>query len=120
MLTIVLAAFVASLVSGGLKLVFPHSSWSLIFPFLVSFVAVIVFMLRRVGKRMEPMMKEAERHIMGGRRELALKSLEGGLALQRWHPMVAGQIHAQMGALHYDAGKLDEAEAELSRASRWP
>ncbi len=120
MWTILLAFLAASAVTGGLKLAFPHSSWSLIFPFLVTLVAAAALLLRRVGKKLEPIMKQAEKHLLGGRRELALKSLDEGMALRTWHPMIAGQLHAQIGAMHYDAGDLDEAEASLSRASRWP
>jgi|SRR5579871_343861 len=120
MLTIVFALFAAAAVTGGLKLAFPHSSWSLIFPFVVAFIGATALSLRRVGKKLEPLVKQAEKHLLGGRRELALKSLREGLPMQKWHPMIAGQLRAQIGALHYDTGDLDEAEAELSRASRWP
>jgi tetratricopeptide (TPR) repeat protein len=120
MLSIVISLVAAAAAAGGIKALFPHSTWSLIFPFLVVFVACVAFLLRRVGKRIEPLVKEAERHLMGGRREMALKSLESGLPWQRWHPLIGPQLRAQIGALHYDSGKLDEAERELEHASRWP
>src|SRR5438105_268525 len=120
MLTIAIALAAALAVSGGLKLVFVHSSFGLILPFLATFITVIAVALRRVGGKLEPVMKEVERHLAGARRELALKSLRDAMSLKRWHPMIEGQLRAQIGALHYDAGKLDEAEEELARASRWP
>jgi tetratricopeptide (TPR) repeat protein len=120
MLTIALALAAAFAVTGAIKLAFVHSTWSLILPFSLTFVGVVVVALRRVGKKLEPIMEEAQRHILGGRRELALTSLRSGFALGPWHPMIVSQLRAQVGALHYDAGKLDEAEEELARASRWP
>jgi tetratricopeptide (TPR) repeat protein len=120
MLSIAIALFAAAAVSGGIKALFPHSTWSLLFPFLVVFVGGAAFLLRRVGRRIEPLVKDAERHLVGGRREMALKSLESGLPWQRWHPLIGGQLKAQIGALHYDAGKFEEAEEALKHASRWP
>jgi tetratricopeptide (TPR) repeat protein len=120
MLTIAIALAAGLAVAGGLKLVFVHSSFGLILPFLATFVGVAIVLIRRVGKRLEPVMKETERHLMAGRRELALKSLNEGMALKKWHPMIEAQLRGQIGALQYTAGKLDEAEVELVRASRWP
>lgn len=120
MLSIFVALLAAVIATGAIKAGFPHSTWSLAFPFLVTFGGVLVFLMRRVGRLFEPVMKSAEKHLLGGRRELALKCLRDGLGLKRWHPMIAGQLHAQIGAMHYDTGELDEAEAELSQASRWP
>ncbi|MSP62587.1 MAG: tetratricopeptide repeat protein [Myxococcales bacterium] len=120
MLTLLIALLAAVAVTGGLKLAFATASWSLIFPFLLTLVGVLILMFQVVGRRIQPIVKEAERHLLGARRELALKSLRDGLRYQAWHPMIAAQLRAQIGALHYDTGELDQAEAELRRASRWP
>lgn len=119
MLTLLIAFVAATLVSAGLNYAF-HSSWSLILPFLAVFIGVAILAVRQVAKRIEPLIKTAEKHLLGGRREMALASLREGLSMQKWHPLIGGQLRAQIGALQYDTGNLDEAEAELSRASRWP
>jgi tetratricopeptide (TPR) repeat protein len=120
MLTILIALAAASLVTLGIKLEFPQTSYSLVLPFLTVFVGVTIVAVRQVAKKIEPLMKGVEKHILGGRREMALTALREGLTLQKWHPLIAAQLRGQIGALQYDSGNLDEAEAELSRASRWP
>ncbi len=120
MLTILLALVAAVAVTFGIHEASPRSSWSLILPFLTVFLGVLVLAVRQVAKKVEPIIKGAEKHLMGGRRELALKALRDGLPLQKWHPLIGAQLRGQIGALQYDSGNLDEAEAELSRASRWP
>jgi tetratricopeptide (TPR) repeat protein len=120
MLTIFLALVAATLVTGGIKYEFPSASWSLIFPFVAVFLGAAIVAARQVSKRIEPLIKTTEKHLLGGRRELALKTLRDGLSLRRWHPLIGAQLRGQIGAIHYDSGDLDEAEAELSRASRWP
>ncbi len=120
MLTIVLALLSALAVTGALKLAFVHSTWSLLFPFLVTLVAVAVLLMRRMSQRLEPLIEETQRHLAGGRRELALKSLREGLRFGLWHPLVAAQLRAQIGELQYALGDLDQAEAELAQSSRWP
>jgi len=79
-----------------------------------------ILLLRRAGSQMEPLMKTVEKHIVGGRREMALAGLREGLALGRWNPLLPAQLRTQIGILEYVAGNLDEAEAELSRGSRYP
>ena len=120
MLTLLLAFVAATVVAGGLKLAFVHSSWSLIFPFLTVFVGAAILAARQVALRIEPIIKSAEKQLLAGRREAALDALRDGMSLQKWHPLIGGQLRGQIGALQYDGGNLDEAEAELSRASRWP
>jgi tetratricopeptide (TPR) repeat protein len=120
MWTIVIASLAGLLVSTAVKLAVPESRWSLLFPFLLTVFGVGIFLLRRVKSRIDPLMKEVEKHILGGRREMALKSLEGGLRWARWSPMLGSQLRGYMGQLHYAMGNLDEAEANLAAASRWP
>jgi len=76
--------------------------------------------MRRIGKMINPVVEEAQRHLQGGRRELALKSLRDGLRYRRWHPLLEPQLRTQIGLLLYDQGETDEALEELKRGSSRP
>ena len=97
-----------------------HTLPGAITPAVVAAVAAAILIMRRVGKQVQPVVEEAQRHLQGGRRELALKSLKQALGFRLWHPLLAGQIHAQVGALHYASAEYDEAIAELEHASMRP
>jgi tetratricopeptide (TPR) repeat protein len=97
-----------------------HTLPGAITPAVVAAVAAAILIMRRVGKQVQPVVEEAQRHLQGGRRELALKSLKQALGFRLWHPLLAGQIHAQVGALHYASAEYDEAIAELKHASMRP
>ena len=117
----ILISLVAAVVSTALlKLAFVRSRWELIFPFLVVLVGVMALLFRRTATMLEPLIKGAEKHLMAGRREQAMKALRDGLGLGRWNPLVPPQLRVQIGTLEYALGHLDEAEVELKRAWRWP
>ncbi len=97
-----------------------HSLPGAITPAVIAVVAAAILIMRRVGQRVQPVVEEAQRHLQGGRRELALKSLKQALGFRAWHPLLAGQIHAQIGALEYANGDYDAAISELEHASMRP
>jgi tetratricopeptide (TPR) repeat protein len=120
MYTIVIASLAGLLVAAGVKLAVPESRWSLLFLFLVTFVGAAIFLLRRVKGQIDPLMEEYKRHLTGGRRELAMKTLESGMRWSRWSPFLGAQLWGAIGQLHYATGNLDEAESALAKSSRWP
>jgi tetratricopeptide (TPR) repeat protein len=97
-----------------------HSIAGAITPGVIAMVVAVIFLMRRVGKMVNPLIEEVQRHLQGGRRELALKSLRDGLRFERWHPLLAPQLHTQIGLLVYDEGKIDEAIGELEKGSKKP
>lgn len=97
-----------------------HSTAGAITPGVIAALVTAVLIMRWVGKRIQPVVEEAQRHLQGGRRELALKALRAGLANRLWHPLLEGQLRAQIGALQYASGDVDGAIAELSRAASRP
>src|SRR5262245_42644255 len=97
-----------------------HSLAAAIAPGIVTVVGAMILIMRTVGKKVEPTVQEAQRHIQGGRRELGLKSLKQALVYKAWHPLLAGQIHAQIGALEYAGGNYEAAIVELEKASPRP
>jgi hypothetical protein len=97
-----------------------HSVWGGIAPGIGGAVLVTVLLLRRAGKRVNPLIEEVQRHLTGGRRELALKTLRDGLQHRLWYPLLEGQLRMQIGLLLYDQGDIDAALAELKRGSRRP
>jgi tetratricopeptide (TPR) repeat protein len=121
MLTVALSLLAAVVVAFGLRLSgLVHSPYALIAPGLIAFVGTALLLLRRASRMVEPLVKEAEGHIKGGRVEMALKTLEGGLSIGAWHPLVPAQLRSMMGQLYFDTGKLDLAEEHLAKALRWP
>jgi tetratricopeptide (TPR) repeat protein len=119
-LTIITSLFFGFAVGAVFRLALVHSLAAAIAPAIIAVIAAMILIMRRVGKQVQPVVEEAQRHLQGGRRELALKSLKQALGFQRWHPLLAGQIHAQIGALHYANADYDEAITELERASARP
>jgi tetratricopeptide (TPR) repeat protein len=121
MLTIVLALLSGAVVGAVFRLAnLVHTFGGAITPAVIATLVTAVLLLRRVGQKINPLVEEAQRHLQGGRRELALKSLRAGLAFKTWHPLIEGQLRTQIGVLLYATGDLDGAIAELSRASKRP
>jgi hypothetical protein len=97
-----------------------HSFAGTILPGVLATIVAAIFLFRRVSAMVNPVVEEAQRHLQGGRRELALKSLRDGLRFGRWHPMLEPQLRTQIGLLLYDQGDIDAAIVELKRASARP
>ena len=112
------AALATALLLKGSGLV--RSNWGLIVPALLAFIAAGVLLLRYFGSKLDPIAVQAQKHMQGGRKELALKTLREGFALGSWHPMVGPQLRVQTGLLQYAMGDLEAAEDDLKRAWRWP
>ena len=121
MLSIVLAIASGVVVAALFRLThLVHSTAGAITPGIIAIIVAAIILLRRVGKMVNPVVEEAQRHLQGGRRELALKSLRDGLRFRHWHPLLAPQLRTQIGLLLYDQGDLDGALAELKHASKKP
>jgi tetratricopeptide (TPR) repeat protein len=122
----ILIAIVSGLVAGEgsyllINAALGHAKvWEAIALGITVAVVVAVVLLRRAGTRLEPVMKNVEKHVAGGRRELALKTLRESLTLGKWNPLLPGQLNTQIGILEYVAGDLDAAETALARASKYP
>ena len=121
MLSIVVA-ILSGVVVGGLFRVtgLSHSIAGAITPGVIAMIIAVIFLMRRVGKMVNPVVEEAQRHLQGGRQELALKSLRDGLRFGRWHPLLQPQLRTQIGLLLYAQGDNDAALEELKRASSRP
>lgn len=121
MLSIVVAILSGVVVAALFRLTgVSHSVAGAITPGVIATIVAVIVLMRRIGKMINPVVEEAQRHLQGGRRELALKSLRDGLRFRRWHPLLEPQLRTQIGLLLYDEGKTDEAVAELARASSRP
>jgi tetratricopeptide (TPR) repeat protein len=97
-----------------------HSIAGAVTPGVIATIVAVILLMRRIGKMINPVVEEAQGHLKGGRRELALKSLRDGLRFRLWHPLLEPQLRTQIGLLLYDEGKTDEALEELKRASSRP
>jgi hypothetical protein len=96
-----------------------HSISALIVWGLVASVAAFIAVGRRASKRMQPLMDESQKQLQAGRLEKAVETLQSGFAFAMWHPLMAGQLHAQIGVLEYVAGRFDQALPHLERSSRF-
>jgi tetratricopeptide (TPR) repeat protein len=97
-----------------------HSVAGAVTPGVLATIIAVIFLMRRIGKMINPVVEEAQRHLQGGRQELALKSLREGLRFRRWHPLLESQLRTQIGLLLYAQGDNDGALEELKRASSKP
>src|SRR5262245_12160580 len=119
MLTIV-TAIAVGIVTGTLSRFVLHSLASTITCGVLATIVTLVLLMRHFGRKVQPLVEDATLHLQAGRRELALKALREGLSYRNWHPMLEGQLRAQIGALHYVTGDLDQAIDELRRAASRP
>jgi hypothetical protein len=108
--------------AAGLAFYLPgshHAVSGLIVWGLFGFIASFIVLTRRAGKRVEPLMSEAQKHLQAGRLEKAVETLKLGFGPAKWHPLLPSQIHSQIGILLYVAGKPDEALPHLEKSSRF-
>jgi tetratricopeptide (TPR) repeat protein len=119
-LTIITSLLFGVAVGAVFRLSLVHSMAAAIAPAIIASVAAAILIMRRIGKQVQPLVEEAQRHLQANRRELALKSLKEALGFRAWHPLLAGQVYAQIGALHYAGGNYDEAINALEHASMRP
>jgi tetratricopeptide (TPR) repeat protein len=97
-----------------------HTTAGAITPGVIALIVVAIVMFRRIGKLINPIMEEAQRHLQGGRIEMALKVMRDGLKHKAWHPLLESQLRSQIGALLYSQGKVDEALPELQKGGSRP
>lgn len=108
--------------AAGLAFYLPgshHAISGLIVWGLAGFVASFILLTRRAAKKIEPLMAEAQKHLQAGRLEKSVEVLQSGFGAARWHPLLPGQLEAQIGILLYVAGKADEALPHLQKSSRF-
>jgi tetratricopeptide (TPR) repeat protein len=120
-LSIVVAILSGAIVGALFRLThIVHSFAGTILPGVLATIVAAIFLVRRVTAMVNPIVEEAQRHLQGGRRELALKSLRDALRFGRWYPRLEPQLRMQIGYLLYDQGDLDAAINELQHAAATP
>ncbi len=102
---------------GGWLLSWWGLGWALFFTVLFAAVAWVL-VVRRVGKRLQPMMLVVQKQMEAGHVEAALQSLRDMLPFGKWMPMLRGQIMAQLGSITFQVGDAKEAERLLLQSSR--
>jgi tetratricopeptide (TPR) repeat protein len=120
-LSIVVALLSGIVVAAAFRLTHVvHTTAGAITPGVIALVVVAILLFRRIGKLINPVVEEAQRHMQGGRVELALKSLKEALTHKAWHPMLEPQLRTQIGLIHYMQGDVDEALPELEKGGSRP
>jgi len=121
------ASTVACIAWGHFQL---PGGWGLAFVVgLLVFMVTWVLLVRRFGKRVTPVMERVTRQAQAGNIALAMSEMEALLPMGKWVPMLAGQLHAQIGILalqnkqkekaaqHLDKSSLGAGDAQLFRAA---
>lgn len=133
MYNLLISLAVGALLTVVLKVAGGFSLLASILPGVLGFVAAYVVLGRRTINKVQALMTEAQKELAGpmtnprertAKMERAVKILESGLALDRWQFMIGGEIHAQIGMLHYMFGAqaknpkdLEAAQEHLAQAS---
>lgn len=84
----------------------------------VAFAATWILGVRRIGRRLTPLLEQAQRQVASGKAQLAIATLKSILPLGKWMPLLTGQIYAQLGFLEHQAGERDQAVAYLQKAGK--
>ena len=79
-------------------------------------IGISALITRRISKRIEPAMQSVQRQVQAGQTRLALQTLESVLPLAKWQILLGGQLHAQIGSIHYAGGDEAKAMESLSKA----
>lgn len=91
--------------------------WAIFFSLVATLVAWIV-VVRAIGKRLNPALVRIQQQMEARMPDAAIQSLKDLLQHSKWMPLLAGQIHAQIGMVCYQMGKRDEAMTHLKQSSR--
>jgi len=82
MWTILISVAVGVVVGGALRVSdLIHSTTAALLPAVLATLVAAIFLFRRVAGRISPIVEGAQKHLQGGRREMALAALRDGL---RW------------------------------------
>jgi tetratricopeptide (TPR) repeat protein len=95
-----------------------------IIPGVLALVATFVLLARRVAQRIQALMDTVQKEFASQatnpkdaqqKVERAVKTLEQGLAYDKWQFMVGPELHAQIGMLKYMVKDLDGAQAHFAK-----
>ena len=120
-----IALAVGILVAACVKLA-GFSIWAGVIPGTIAFLGVFILMARRIGQKMQLLVSAAQKELSvqpanakdrQQRVDRGIQILEKGLAYKNWQPLVASEIHAQIGMLKYVSKDLDGAQRHLAQAN---
>jgi tetratricopeptide (TPR) repeat protein len=121
-----LIALAAGLAVAIAVTLFGFPIWAGIVPGTIVFVAAYIFLARRIATRIGALSQSAQKELASPasnqreqkvKVEKAIRTLEEGLAFDKWQFMVASEIHAQIGMIKYMMRDLEGAEAHLAKAN---
>src|SRR5215831_21362439 len=124
MLNLVIALAVGVVVTLLIKLT-GFSIWAGVVPGTLAFIGSYIFLARRIALKVQALSKAAEKELSAQpanqrerqqRVDKAIKTLEEGLAYDRWQFLIASEIHAQIGMIKYLVKDLDGAYVHLTKA----
>jgi tetratricopeptide (TPR) repeat protein len=85
-------------------------------PGLIAAVAAYLVLVRRSFRQLEALFEAAQRELQANHFEKALATMERGFALAPWQFLMASQIHAQLGVLHYIRKDFAKALPHLKKS----
>lgn len=74
--------------------------------------------MRRLGPKIQSIMQMAQQQAQAHHLPAAVETMKAILPYGKWMPLLAGQVHAQIGMLQHHLGKAKEAEQHLTQAGR--
>lgn len=95
----------------------PYVGWFAVPIGMVFAVLAMILITRRVAKRLEERFLTAQKQVQAKQFKLAAATLEALLPMSRWQILLAGQIHAQLGVIHFAERDEDKALKNLAKAS---
>jgi tetratricopeptide (TPR) repeat protein len=116
-LLISLAAAVATTVATGF--IFGGGEfefWYGLVPGLIVFVALFIYLARRILNQMQELVGEAQREFHNQNIDRGIEVLEQARPLAKWQFFLGSQIDGQIGSVLYMAKRFDEAEPYLKRS----
>jgi tetratricopeptide (TPR) repeat protein len=85
-------------------------------PASIAAAAAYLVLARRSWKQLERLFEETQRELQAQKFDRAIQVLERGFALAPWQFLVASQVHAQVGVLHYVRKDFDKALPHLEKS----
>ncbi|MCA8957048.1 MAG: hypothetical protein KDC87_13300 [Planctomycetes bacterium] len=111
-------SLVIAVAVGLVWAVLPFGGWlSGIFIGVLAMVATWIVIGRRLAKRIQPVLAQAQKQAEAGHAAMAITTVQSLLPTARWIPMLEGQLFAQIGVLSIGAGKEDQAIEYLEKAT---
>lgn len=122
-----LISLAAGILVALLVTLFGFPWWAGLVPGIIAFLAAYVVLARRTMQQVQVVMAKVQKDLStqpANPREMqtllarAVKTVESAMPLGRWQFLIASELHAHIGMLHYIGKNQDEAARHFAQASK--